>query len=91
MACVLCRHQLWLEGNMESEILVHKCAVPVNSNRYEILIYSRPDGRHVAKTILDTYDVIINDGATLDDALRKQTELLPLAINSRLLFVRSRE
>ena len=75
---------------MESETLVHKCAIPVGSDRYEILIYSRPDGRHVAKTVLDTYDVIINDGATLDDALQKQTALLPLAINSRMLFLRPR-
>ncbi len=76
---------------METETLVHKCAVPVSGNRYEILIYSRPDGSHVAKTVLDTYDVIINDGLTLDDALKKQTDFLPLAINSRLLFLRSRQ
>ena len=76
---------------MGSEILVHKCDIPVGSDRYEILVYSRPDGSHVAKTALDTYDVIINDGATLDDALKKQTELLPLAINSRQLFLSSRQ
>ena len=76
---------------MESETLVHKCDIPVGSDQYEILVYSRPDGSHVAKTILDTYDVIINDGATLDDALKKQTDFLPLAINSRLLFLRSRQ
>lgn len=76
---------------MEKEILVHKCAVPVGSNRYEILVYSRPDGSHVAKTTLDAFDVIINDGPTLDDVLKKQTELLPLAINSRQLFSRSRQ
>ena len=76
---------------MDSETLVHKCDFPIGSDRYEILVYSRPDGSHVAKTTLDTYDVIINDGATLDDALKKQTELLPLAINSRQLFLRSRQ
>ena len=76
---------------MVAEILVHKCNVPVGADRYEILVYSRPDGSHVAKTVLDTYDVIINDGHTLDDALKKQTEFLPLAINSRQLFLRSRQ
>lgn len=76
---------------MDSEILVHKCNIPVGDSRYEILVYSRPDGSHVAKTVLDTYDVIINDGATLDDALQKHTELLPLAINSRQMFPRTRQ
>lgn len=76
---------------MEAETLVHKCAIPVGSDLYEILVYSRPDGSHVAKTVIDVYDVIINDGVTLDDALKKQAEFLPLAINSRLLFLRSRQ
>ena len=76
---------------MEYETLVHKCDVPVGSDQYEILVYSRPDGSHVAKTVLDTYDVIINDGTSIDEVLKKQTELLPLAINSRLLFLRSRQ
>ncbi len=76
---------------MSSEILVHKCDIPVGGDRYEILVYSRPDGSHVAKTILDTYDVIINDGDTLDEALKRHTDLLPLAINSRQLFPKSRQ
>lgn len=75
---------------MSSEILVHKCDIPVAGDYYEISVYSRPDGSHVAKTVLDSYDVIINDGTTLDDVLKKHTELLPLAINSRQLFPRSR-
>lgn len=76
---------------MENETLVHKCDIPVGSDRYEILVYSRPDGSHVAKTTLDTYDVIVNDGITIDEALKKQTALLPLAINSRQLFLRARQ
>jgi hypothetical protein len=71
---------------MEKEILVHKCHLPVESDEYEVLIYSRPDGSHVAKTVLNVYDVIINDGPTLDAVLEKHRELLPLAINSRQLL-----
>lgn len=75
---------------MDKEILVHKCSLPVGPEEYEVLIYSRPDGSHVAKTVLDVYDVIINDGPTLDHALEKHRELLPLAINSRKLFATGR-
>jgi hypothetical protein len=78
------------EGRMSSEILVHSCDLPVDSESYEILIYSRPDGSFVAKTVLDVYDIIINDGLTLDDVLKKHSELLPLAIKSRRLFSQSR-
>ncbi len=76
---------------MEKEILVHKCLLPVESDEYEVLVYSRPDGSHVAKTVLDVYDVIINDGPTLDAALEKHRALLPLAINSRQLFTAARK
>jgi len=76
---------------MEKEILVHKCHLPVDSDEYEVLIYSRPDGTHIAKTVLDIHDVIINDGPTLDAVLEKHRQLLPLAINSRQLFMSSRK
>ena len=76
---------------MEKEVLVHKCVLPVESDEYEVLVYSRPDGSHVAKTVLDVYDVIINDGPTLDAALERHRELLPLAINSRQLFTNGRK
>ena len=75
---------------MDLEVLVHKCSLPVGSDDYEVLVFSRPDGSHVAKTVLDVYDVIINDGPTLDGALEKHCELLPLAINSRKLFATGR-
>jgi predicted RNase H-like HicB family nuclease len=75
---------------MSAEIFVHKCEFPIENDRYEIFIYCRPDGSHVAKTVLDANDTIINDGSTLDEVLKKHKELLPLAINSRRLFSRSR-
>jgi hypothetical protein len=76
---------------MDKEILVHKCLLPVESDEYEVLVYSRPDGSHVAKTVLDVYDVIINDGPTLDAVLEKHRQLLPLAINSRQLLTNNRK
>jgi len=76
---------------MEKETLVHKCRLPVESDEYEVLIYSRPNGTHVAKTVIDVYDVIINDGPTLDAVLEKHCQLLPLAINSRQLLSNSRK
>lgn len=76
---------------MEKEILVHKCHLPVESEEYEVLVYSRPDGSHVAKTVIDVYDVIINDGPSLDAVLEKHRQLLPLAINSRQLLSSDRK
>ena len=76
---------------MEKEVLVHKCRLPVDAEEYEVMIYSRPDGSHVAKTVIDAYDVIINDGPTLDAVLEKHRALLPLAINSRQLLSNHRK
>lgn len=70
------------------ETLVHKCQLPVGSVEYEVQVFKRPDGRHIAKTILDDADVIINDGPTLESALDRHAAVLPLAINSRQLFPR---
>lgn len=82
-------HSRW--AAMNTEELVHKCILPVGAEEYEVLVYSRPDGLHVAKTVLADDDVIINDGPTLDSALEKHRNLLPLAINSRKLFVDGRK
>jgi hypothetical protein len=73
------------------ETLVHKCQIPIGTVEYEVQVYSRPDGRHVAKTILDEADIVINDGPTLEAALRRHAEVLPLAINSRQLFLHKRD
>lgn len=70
------------------ETLVHKCQMPVGPVEYEVQVFTRPDGRHVAKTVLDGADVIINDGPTLEAALNRHAEVLPLAINSRQLIPR---
>lgn len=71
---------------MESGILVHKCIFHVAGQDYEIAVYTRPDGTHVATTAFSPHDVIINDGLSLDEALAKHRRLLPLAINSRQIL-----
>lgn len=71
---------------MENETLIHKCRFYVAGQDYDVFIYSRPDGSHIAKTFFTSQDVIINDGLSLDDVLAKHQRLLPLAVNSRLLL-----
>lgn len=68
---------------MTGETLVHRAEVVLNGNRYEILVYCRDDGRHFAKTRFGENDIIINDGQSLEAALEKHENLLPLAIICR--------
>ena len=71
---------------MEPGILVHKAIFHIAGQDYEVAVYSRPDGAHVATTAFSPIDVIINDGVTLDEALAKHRRVLPLAINSRQIL-----
>jgi hypothetical protein len=71
---------------MEKGILVHQCNLQIGDRDYEIAVYSRPDGNHVARTVLGPGDVIINDGITCEEVLAKHQRLLPLAINSRQIL-----
>lgn len=71
---------------MEPGIPVHKCTFNIAGHDYEIVVYSRPDGSHVARTAFGPDDVIINDGLSLDEVLVKHRNLLPLAINSRQIL-----
>lgn len=68
---------------MEYENLVHRSSYPIAGNVYEILLYSRSDGTHVAKTAFSPEDVIITDGMALHDVLSRHLQLLPLAVSSR--------
>lgn len=65
------------------EKLVHKTSLEVADKHYEVLVYSRPDGSHIAKTFFNANDVIINDGVSMEEVLVKHRQLLPLAVNSR--------
>lgn len=71
---------------MSGETLVHNATYRLFGRDYEILVFCRPNGTHVAKTIFSSEDVIINDGISLEDALERHTRLLPLAVNSRQML-----
>ena len=71
---------------MDSGTLVHKSLFHVAGQDYEIVVFTRPDGTHVAKTAFSPVDVIVNDGLSLDEVLAKHRRLLPLAINSRQIL-----
>jgi hypothetical protein len=68
---------------MLDEILVHKTEIVLHGDTYQIMVFCRADGRHFAKTHFGENDIIINDGATLEEALARHEKLLPLAISSR--------
>ena len=68
---------------MDGLTLVHEGRVRVKGEEYAVKVFCRDDGRHFARTSFDESDVIINDGATLEEVLHRHRELLPLAISSR--------
>jgi hypothetical protein len=43
---------------------------------------------HMAETVLDSGDNIVSDGNTLEEALAKQRQILPLALFSRAVWRR---
>lgn len=65
------------------EILVHKTEIVLHGDTYQIMVFCRADGRHFAKTRFGEDDIIINDGASMEEALARHEKLLPLAISSR--------
>ena len=71
---------------MVEERLVHTAEIELNGDRFEILVYCRMDGRHFAKTRFNENDIIINDGQSLEEALAKHEQVLPLAVNCRNLM-----
>lgn len=71
---------------MTGETLVHKAEIELHGDRFEILVYCRGDGRHVAKTRFGENDIIINDGQSLEEALAKHERVLPLAVTCRQLL-----
>jgi hypothetical protein len=68
---------------MEKIQLVHQLNCDFEGQEYLIEVFVRPDGSHFARTVFSSQDVIISDGFSLDEALLKHQELLPLAIHSR--------
>ncbi|HEY3306992.1 MAG TPA: hypothetical protein VGJ93_00925 [Desulfuromonadaceae bacterium] len=68
---------------MAKKKLVHKDHVIHEGKAYQILVYKSTSGRLFAETPLGIDDIIINDGASLEDVLEKHNNILPLAITSR--------
>jgi len=71
---------------MSEEKLVHRTDIELHGDLYQIMVFCREDGRHFAKTFFAEDDIIINDGATLEEVLVKHQRLLPLAISSRKIL-----
>jgi hypothetical protein len=68
---------------MPEETLVHESDVELHGDRYQIKVFCRANGHHFAKTRFAADDIIINDGASLEEALASHERLLPLAVRSR--------
>lgn len=67
---------------MKNDKLVYTSEKMVDGENYKISVYCRLDGRHYAKTFLNDSDIIINDGTSLAEVLKKHEDLLPLAVTS---------
>jgi hypothetical protein len=70
---------------VEEERPLHTCDLEVNGELFSIKVYCSTPGRFFAKTCLGEGDVIITDGRSLPEALKKHEDLLPLAICTREL------
>jgi hypothetical protein len=70
---------------MDEETPLHSSELEVNGEYFGINIYCTSTGRFFAKTCLGEGDVIITDGPSVSDALKKHEDLLPLAIGTREL------
>ena len=70
---------------MAEEMLLHTSDLEVNGELFNIKIFCSTAGRFFAKTCLGEGDVIITDGPSLPEALKKHEGLLPLAIGTREL------
>jgi len=71
---------------MNPGILIHTTELKVADRQYEVAIYLRTDGSHIARTIFAPGDVIIHDGPSLEEVLAKHQRLLPLAVDSRQIL-----
>ena len=71
---------------MERELLLSEHFL-WQGQRYLVRVYRYPNGKarssHVAETVLGPEDVVISDGCSVEEVLRKQQSILPPAILSR--------
>lgn len=78
---------------MEQELLLREHFL-WQGQRYLICVYRYRNGKarcsHVAETALGPDDVVVSDGRSAEEVLRKQQAVLPLAIMSRSIATGSR-
>lgn len=70
---------------MDEDTPLHSSELEVNGEFFGISVYCSSAGRYFAKTCLGEGDVIITDGSTITDALKRHQDLLPLAVGTREL------
>ncbi|WP_243370648.1 hypothetical protein [Geotalea sp. SG265] len=65
--------------------LIHQTHMELDGAQYQIMVFCRKEGSYFAQTFFDDDDIIISDGPTMLEALKKHERLLPLAVVSRQL------
>jgi hypothetical protein len=79
-------NQVGLPGDdVDQETPLHSSNLEVNGEVFNIKVFCGNAGRYFAKTCLSEDDVIITDGGSVPEALKKHEDLLPLAIGTREL------
>jgi hypothetical protein len=77
---------------MSSMHLVGSRMLQCAEKTYMTRVYRHPKKNggfiHTAETVLDSGDNIVSDGNTLEEALAKQRQVLPLALFSRAVLRR---
>jgi|GEM_PF-818836 len=70
---------------MEEERFLYASEVDLNGECFTIRVFSGSAGGFFASTQLGNGDIVITDGPTHPETLKKHADLLPLAISSREL------
>ena len=68
---------------MDEEMLLHSSELVLNGETFQIKVFCSSAGRFFAKTCLGEDDVIITDGPSVPETLKKHEGLLPLAVGTR--------
>jgi hypothetical protein len=74
-----------LGDEVDYEKPLHSSELEVNGEIFSIRIFCNATGRFFAETCLGEGDVIITDGSSVPETLKKHEDLLPLAIGTREL------
>jgi len=70
---------------VDEETPLYSAEMEVNGEMFNITVFCSTTGRFFAKTCLGEGDVIITDGPSVPEALKRHEGLLPLAIGTREL------